>query len=203
MSEPTEVRDRVGIKREVHMLKIVFPDSEYFDNQKQIFIEVKGGTYYFEHSLLAISKWESKFKKPFLTQDEKTQGEWYAYMGCMAFDKNFNLMLLANQDAYLKILHYIHEPQTATRIKPSNNEPSSTYISSELLYANMAQSGIPFEADRWHLSRLMALLGIIAEQNTPADKKRMSNNEVIEYQARLNAERRAKAKALREARNAN
>lgn len=184
------------------MLKVVFPDSEYFDNQRQLFIDVKGGTYYFEHSLLAISKWESKYRKPFLTQDTKTQEEWYAYIGCMALDKNFNLLLLTNQDAYIKILKYIKEPQTATRITSRNDSPSSTYVSSELLYANMAQSGVPFIADRWHLSRLMALLGIIGEQNTPPEKKRMSENEVLEYQHNLNQERRAALKKQREAANA-
>ena len=53
------------------MLEIVFPKTEFFDNDRQIFITIKGGTFHFEHSLLSISKWESRFKKPFLVPGEK------------------------------------------------------------------------------------------------------------------------------------
>ena len=180
------------------MLEIVFPKTEFFDNDRQIFITIKGGTFHFEHSLLSISKWESRFKKPFLVPGEKTMTEWYGYILCMVIEKNFNPQLIMPEH-YKKILEYIQDSRTATKIKSSNNSPNSSYVSSELLYANMAQMGIPFEADRWHVSRLMALLGIISEQNQPADKRKMSESETIEFQHNLNIQRREELRKRKEA----
>ena len=47
------------------MLEIKIPESESFDNEKQEFITEKEVTLQLEHSLISISKWESKWNKPF------------------------------------------------------------------------------------------------------------------------------------------
>ena len=55
------------------MLEIKIPESESFDNEKQEFIIEKEVTLQLEHSLISISKWESKWNKPFLDNKiEKT-----------------------------------------------------------------------------------------------------------------------------------
>lgn len=47
------------------MLTIVVPETELFDNTTQKFVTAPTITLSLEHSLIAISKWESKYKVPF------------------------------------------------------------------------------------------------------------------------------------------
>lgn len=44
------------------MLKIVIPATEMFDDTKQEFIQIKEHTLQLEHSLVSLSKWESKWR---------------------------------------------------------------------------------------------------------------------------------------------
>ena len=57
------------------MLKITIPSIELFDEAKDEFIQSKEQTIQLEHSLVSLSKWESKWCKPFLTKDDKTYEE--------------------------------------------------------------------------------------------------------------------------------
>lgn len=47
------------------MLTIVVPECEYFNEEKNEFIHTKECTLQLEHSLLSLSKWESKWLIPF------------------------------------------------------------------------------------------------------------------------------------------
>ena len=206
MCEPTKVRDRVGniLNGRYIMLRLTFPDVEVFNNITSRFISIPGGTFNFEHSLYSVSKWEYKYCKPFLTRDPKrTQEEWLYYFECMCTDKNFSSTLVTEEQA-TSLFEYINSNHTATTIadNPNKKNTNAPYVSSELLYANMAQSGIPFEADKWNLSRLFALLGVIAAQNTPEEERKMSNEEAREFQHNLNVKRRQELKE-RKAREAN
>ena len=70
------------------MLEIKIPESESFDNEKQEFITEKEVTLQLEHSLISISKWESKWNKPFLDNKiEKTSEETLDYVKCMTINK--------------------------------------------------------------------------------------------------------------------
>ena len=55
---------------------------EYFDEKTNTFLTIPGGTIRLEHSLVAISKWEAKWKKPFLGKDDKTKEEILDYIKC-------------------------------------------------------------------------------------------------------------------------
>ena len=48
------------------MLKITIPGQEFWDEGKEEFVSTKGTTLQLEHSLVSLSKWESKWHKPFL-----------------------------------------------------------------------------------------------------------------------------------------
>lgn len=178
------------------MLRLTFPDAELFNNITSRFVLIPGGTFNFEHSLYSIAKWEYKYCKPFLVKDKsRTQEEWMYYFECMCTDSKFNTSLI-DTDSATKLFEYINSNHTATRISPSTKKenPNAPYISSELLYANMAQSGVPFDADKWNITRLFALLGIIADQNTPEEEKKMSAQEVREFQHNINVQRRKELK---------
>ena len=51
------------------MLTIVVPEMEYYDEDKGEFFTKKEEILELEHSLVALSLWEQKWEKPFLTDD--------------------------------------------------------------------------------------------------------------------------------------
>ena len=69
------------------MLEIEIPRTEIWDNENEMFSYVDSCKLVLEHSLISISKWESKWNKPFLTRDEKTPEEMIDYVKCMIIDK--------------------------------------------------------------------------------------------------------------------
>ena len=57
------------------MLKITIPSREMFNEKTQEFFHVHEYTIQLEHSLVSVSKWESKWNKPFLAKEKKTIDE--------------------------------------------------------------------------------------------------------------------------------
>ena len=53
------------------MLKITIPNIEQYDEVRNEFISTKEQVLQLEHSLVSLSKWESKWCKPFLSKEEK------------------------------------------------------------------------------------------------------------------------------------
>lgn len=146
-----------------------------------------------EHSLVSISKWESKWKKPFISKDKKTMEESIDYVRCMTVNPNVDPLIYENltPSVFKKIEEYIDDPMTATWI--SSNEPkgySRQIITSELIYYWMVAYQIPFECQKWHLNRLLMLIQVCDEKNKPP--KKMNRNQILSRNAALNAARRAK-----------
>lgn len=172
------------------MITLRFDDVELFNQTTNEFFTVKGGTFRFEHSLKSVAKWEEKHKKPFLTNEPHTRQEMIDYFADMVLDGKFSKALLTPEHE-IALNKYIAEEHTATRInyKGGKSQPG-TYVSSEVLYASMAMNGVPFEADKWNLSRLMMLLGVIAVRNGNGDANKMSRSEIYEENRRLNEQRK-------------
>ena len=58
------------------MLTITVPISpEGWDEEKQEFVEPKSQTLQLEHSLVSLSKWESKWQKPFYSKKDMSNEE--------------------------------------------------------------------------------------------------------------------------------
>ena len=57
------------------MIRITIRSGDYWDERRQEFINVEGGTILLEHSLMSVAKWESRWKKPFLGKEQKTREE--------------------------------------------------------------------------------------------------------------------------------
>ena len=65
------------------MLKITVPAAEFWDEIHEEFIYKKEQTLQLEHSLVSLSKWESKWNKAFLGKQEKTDEEILDYVRCI------------------------------------------------------------------------------------------------------------------------
>ena len=174
------------------MLQIKVPVTpERYDELNNLFIEPEYKILKLEHSLVSISKWESKWHKSFLHTIEKTEEEIKDYIKCMTISQNID------QDIYnhltfnniKDINNYINDPMTATILpEDRNGRKNRQIITSELIYYWMIAYNIPSEYDKWHLERLMILIRICAIHNEP--QKKRSKSEIMSRNAALNAARR-------------
>ncbi len=173
------------------MLRITIPAVEQWDEAKQEFIYTKEQTLSLEHSLVSISKWESKWCKPFLTKQEKTFEETLDYVKCMTITQNvdpevYNYLTNENIKA---INEYIESPMTATYFSDEQNSKTSReQVTAELIYYWMIALNIPFECQKWHLNRLLTLIKVCSIKNQPPKKR--SRKEIMSRNAALNAARR-------------
>lgn len=174
------------------MLRITIPASESWDEAKQEFVTVKEQTLLLEHSLVSLSKWESKWNKAFLSKKDKTREETLDYIRCMTITQNVKsetYRFLTNENIQ-QINDYISAPMTATYF--SNEKQSGInreVITSELIYYWMIALNIPFECQKWHLNRLLTLIKVCNIKNKPP--KKMSRHEIMSRNAALNAARRS------------
>ena len=173
------------------MLEIVIPETEQWDEVKQEFISTKEQTLKLEHSLVSLSKWESKWCQPFLSKKDKTVEQTIDYIKCMTLTQNVdpNVYNLLTKDNILKINEYISAPMTATTFHQENRGGGNgELITSELIYYWMVSLNIPFECQKWHLNRLLTLIKVCSIKNQPP--KKMSKKDIMSRNAALNAARR-------------
>lgn len=174
------------------MLKIHVPKTELINDRTGEFTYVEEQTLVLEHSLVSISKWEAKFKKPFLSKDPRTDEESIEYLKCMTVNPKVDdsVYKALTQEQINEIGDYIRDPMSATCFaKTEGKAPSRQIITSEMIYYYMVAYQIPFECQKWHLNRLMTLIRICNEKNQP--KKKMSRSSIFNQNASLNAARRA------------
>ena len=178
------------------MLRLEISGGELFDEKEGKFIIVKPQTLQLEHSLVSVSKWESKWKKPFMRQEPMTVEEtidYIRYMTVSPQNVNSEVYKFINQDHVQKVMDYIHDPMTATTIKetPGHKRGSTQVLTSELLYYYMTAYQIPFEVcQKWHLNRLLMLIRVCDEKQQKP--KKMSKAEIANQNRKRNAARKAK-----------
>lgn len=174
------------------MLRIEVPlGPERWDEKKQMFIEPKVQVLQLEHSLVSLSKWESKYCKPFLSKSEKTIEETLDYIKFMTISQNVNPEVYDHitLNNVREINAYIDAPMTATTFaNDKNGRPNREIITAELIYYWMITLNIPFECQKWHLNRLITLIRVCDVKNAPP--KKMSKREIASRNASLNAARR-------------
>lgn len=174
-------------------LVIRTPDKEYYDEQTNTFSYVQGTTLKLEHSLVSISKWESRWHKAYLAKNEKTNDELLDYINCMSLSGPIDKSILKSlgPSEKRKIMAYMEDPMTATTISNRNKKPSREIVTSELIYYWMTALNIPFEpCQKWHINRLLMLIEVASIKQEPP--KKMSKSSALRKQSALNAARRAK-----------
>lgn len=172
------------------MISIHIPGSEFYDETKNEFVEIKEQDILLEHSLISVSKWESKWHKPFLEKNDKTTEEVIDYLRCMTITQNVdpNAYYNISESDILKIKDYIDDSMTATTFS-NQNRANRQIITAEIIYYWMVTFNIPFECQKWHLNRLLTLVNVCSIKNQPS--KKMSKSDIRSRNAALNAARRA------------
>ena len=175
------------------MLRLRIPDQELWDPIKEKFITVKGCEIELEHSLEAISKWESKWHIPFHDDQKKKTFEqnidYVRYM-CLTEDVDSNVFNYMTEQNVKDIMDYIGDSATATWFSDAGRRSGKKeIITAEIIYYWMTVYNIPESYQTWHLNKLMTLLRVCAEKNNP-DKKKSRNTNAAAQRRALNAARR-------------
>lgn len=177
------------------MLVLTTKGCRFFDESTDTFITVKPQRLELEHSLVSLSKWESKWHVPFLDNDKLTPEQLIDYIRCMTITKNVDPLVyqMLTKDDICSIKEYIDDPMTATWFAEDANKNKANprykkeVITSELLYYAMIALQIPVEFEKWHLNRLITLIRVCKIKNEP--KKKMSKHELMSRNMALNEAR--------------
>lgn len=176
------------------MLTITIPTIESYDENICEFVQSKEQRIQLEHSLVSISKWESKWHRPFLTKDEKTIQESIDYLKCMTITQNVDDSVYEriNMDHISEVSRYIKDSMTATTIGSDarkNQTTSREIVTAEIIYYWMVSLNIPFECQKWHLNRLLTLIEVCNIKNQPA--KKVGKKEMLSRNQAINAARKS------------
>jgi hypothetical protein len=166
--------------------------KEFYDETTESFTYMDAVVLDLEHSLVALSKWESKFEKPFLGPDEKTTEETLGYVEAMIINDAFPQGLLDrfNQEHFTKINNYIDSRQSATTFSNTQHRSGRPeIITAELIYYWMVSFNIPLDCENWHLNRLFSLIQICNIKNSK--QKNMPRSEIAARNRALNEQRKA------------
>lgn len=174
------------------MLIVEVPAIEYYDDEKQEFYNTKPMELRLEHSLVSMSKWETKWKVPFLRKEPMTVEMLLDYFRCMTLNQHVDPIVYRalSKETVDSIIDYINADLSATTIRETRSARSNEVVTTELIYFWMASYGIYIDCQKWHFSRLMKLIRIASIKNEPP--KKMSRNAILRQNSAINAARRAK-----------
>lgn len=176
------------------MLKLYIPGVEMFDEKTFEFHSTPGRTLHFEHSLVSLSKWESRWHKSFLSTERKTNEEVWDYLYCMCLDDISPQDVKSFPPEVIDQLNkYISASMTATSIRDEGpNSQQRQIITAEIIYWWMITFGIPFTCEEWHLDRLMTLIRVASIKTAPQKKRtRQEQAAYLEWQREENERRKA------------
>lgn len=176
------------------MLEVTIPAIELFDPDRNEFFKPfeKDQTLVLEHSLLSLHKWEQKWKKPFISDKQKTVEETVDYIRCMTISRGVdqNVYNHIPPDVIRKVTEYINDPMTATTFRQDpNRKKNKQIVTAEIIYYWMIAFNIPVEFEKWHLNSLLTLIEVCSIKNSP--KKKKSRSEIYAQNRALNEQRRA------------
>lgn len=181
------------------MLEIHLDEKELWDDKNEQFYYLPKCDLKLEHSLVSVSKWESKYHKSFI-DSKKNNEELLDYIKMMVVEgmpEDENVFYTLSTSQIKQIADYINDPMTATVISEeeekeiSDSSRRGKFTTSEEIYSWMCAQNVPLECEKWHLNRLIVLLKICAINNKPKDnkKKRMTSSDLALRRAKMEAAR--------------
>ena len=156
-------------------LYLTVPGEEFFDQEKNVFVQTADTPLVLRHTLVSISKWEAKYERTFLSEGTKTREEILDYVRMMSLtviDDDVFLRLTEKENA--QISEYIQKKHSASRLQQQHIQPGGANrekTTSDLIYYWMIALGIPWEAQYWHLERLLTLIEIVQRKTEAANKQ--------------------------------
>lgn len=173
------------------MLRLEVVISEGYDEETSEFTKAESVIIELEHSLVSLSKWESQWCIPFLSNEEKTEEQVLSYVLCMILPGGYPESALhkLNQRHFEQVNEYINSKMTATWVHEDNPVGPHEIITAELIYYWMIALGIPVQFENWHLNRLLMLIKVCSIKNNAGKKKIRPGNSAAERRA-LNEQRR-------------
>lgn len=172
------------------MLTLIVPGVELFDNNTQTFSTTAETVLELEHSLVSLSKWESKWNIPFLGKETKTDEQIIDYIRLMTITPNVpdEVFYRIGNENYERINEYINAKQTATWFRDDPNAPKNReIITTEIIYYWMISLQVPQEYEAWHINRLFTLIKVLNQKNQP--KKKMNTQSAAAQRRALNESR--------------
>lgn len=157
----------------------------------------------FEHSLRSLSKWEQETGKCFLSKTQKSRQEMNRYYQLMLTspEQDPDLVILLNNDQIKELTDYMNSTPGATgappRVDDGKKHRMDEEFTAEIIYAQMTMLRVDWQAQDWHVNRLLTMIGWIAYKQTP-EKDRKDNRSVREKLtdwAQINAANRERFKS--------
>jgi len=176
------------------MLRLTILGEEFYNETSEEFTSLDDIVLDLEHSLVSLSKWESKYGKPFLGPDKKSSEEALGYVESMIMSEGYpsDTLTRLTPENFTEINTYMGSPQSATTfnsaIRHRGRGPQEV-ITSELIYYWMVAFTIPLACETWHLNRLFALIQICNIKNSK--QKNVPRNEIANRNRELNEQRKA------------
>ena len=182
-----------GVDYSTEELHLTIPAQELFNEDTNEFFTIKEQTIRLKHSLISISKWEAKHKKPFLDRvHDKTPEETMDYIKFMTLTQNVNPVYYTRltMQQIKMVQDYISETMSGTSIREMEKKGANLKpISAEEIYFWMTEYNIPPEYAKWHLSKLLMLVRVCGIRKAPPKKGKKKPGE--NYRS-LNRSRRSK-----------
>lgn len=176
------------------MLKIVTLGKEHYDEEEQKFVYPESTVIELEHSLVSLSKWESKYQRPFLKKGEKSTEEVLDYIKMMILTPDLppEVFVELIEKHVTEINQYIESKESATTFNDTTRgEINRETVTAELVYYWMISNNIPFECQYWHINRLFTLIRVCGVKT--AKPKKMSMSAMAAQRRELNAQRKAQS----------
>ena len=158
---------------------------ERWDEENELFIPAKVKKLRLEHSLVSLSKWESKWCKPFISDTDKTAEETLDYIKFMTLTQNVEPDVYDHiTDEHIRqVTEYIDLPMSAATFvedeKNNKKKVNGEKITAETLYWYMITLQIPFECQKWHLNRLITLIRFCCAKNEKPKQMTMAERRAL------------------------
>lgn len=173
------------------MLTITVLGPESYDKESEEFSYPESCELQLEYSLVALSKWESKWKKAYLSLTNPTTEEALGLIEAMCLTPNppEGIFQRLSEENIGAVNEYINDPMTATWFTDRPGAPKTTeIITNEVIYYWLFSAGIDKEVEEWHLNHLFTLIRVFGAKT--AKPKKMSRSEVAQRNRELNARRK-------------
>lgn len=174
------------------MLTLTIKGDEMWDDDAEKFVYGDDVVLQFEHSLVALSKWEAKHHKLFLNDKGQSEEEMVEYIEAMLVTPDVSPETLdrLTEEHAKTLVDYVNDPMTGTIISnmPQPKGRVTERLSSELIYFWMSQFQIDKDCENWHLNRLFTLIKVHHAKSQKPQK--MSKQKQVQSMAELNAARK-------------